>query len=266
MNLKGKTVVVTGAGSGLGLGTCQVLAAAGAHIAAFDINGRSAAAVEKAAGPDVLFQAVDVANAASVETGINAALGRFGAIHAAVNCAGVSSAAKTVSKGRPYPLDDWNRVIAINLTGTFNVIRFAALAMSRNDPDSATGERGVIINVASAAASQGQVGQAAYSASKAGVVGLTLPVARDLAPHAIRVVTVSPGLFDTGMAAGIPAVAQAILDDMVLYPHRMGRPEEFGRLARHIIENEYLNATTIDFDAGARLATRAGPGRAGDTV
>jgi NAD(P)-dependent dehydrogenase (short-subunit alcohol dehydrogenase family) len=261
MNLTGKIVVVTGAGSGLGLGATGVLAAAGARIAAFDINAATAAAVQKAAGENALFRTVDVADAAAVEAGIDAALQTWGAVHAVINCAGVSSAAKTLSKGRPYPLEDWNRVIAINLTGTFNVIRLAARAMSRNDPDPGTGERGVIINVASGAASQGQVGQAAYSASKAGVIGLTLPVARDLAPQAIRVVTVSPGLFDTGMAAGLPAVAQAILDDMILYPRRMGRPEEFGRLACHIIENEYLNATTIDLDAGVRLAARSGPGR-----
>ena len=148
-------------------------------------------------------------------------------------------------------------MIGINLTGTFNIIRFAAVAMSRNQPEGASGERGVIINTASGAASQGQVGQAAYSASKAGVIGLTLPVARDLAEHGIRVVSIAPGLFDTGMVAGMPPkVSQSIVDRMILYPNRMGQPEEFAALVRHIAENAYLNATTISIDAGARMQAR----------
>jgi len=174
-----------------------------------------------------------------------------------VNCAGVADAAKTVSRGAPFPLATWNKVIGINLTGTFNIIRFAALAMSDNAPIAPDGERGVIINTASGAATQGQIGQAAYAASKAGVVGLTLPAARDLAPLGIRVVSISPGLFNTSMVAGMPDnVSQSIIDRMILYPNRMGQPAEFAKLVQHIVENPYLNATTLDLDAGARMQAR----------
>lgn len=257
MHLEGKIAIVTGAGSGLGLGTCAVLAAAGAKVAAFDVNEESFARARAAVGANVLTRAVDVADADAVKAGVDAVLETWGALHVAVNCAGVIRAAKTVAKGAPFPLDAWDRLIAVNLTGTFNIIRLAAVAMTRNVAGPEGGDRGVIVNVASGAAFQGQVGQAAYSASKAGVIGMTLPVARDLAEHAIRVVTISPGLFDTGMSAGMPAnVSQAIIDRMVLYPHRMGRPEEFGRLVRHIVENDYLNATTIDLDAGTRMTAR----------
>lgn len=183
--------------------------------------------------------------------------GAFGAIHVAVNCAGILRAAKTVSKGEPFPLTTWNSVLAVNLTGTFNMIRFAALAMMRNVPHVEGAERGVIVNVSSGAAFQGQLGQAAYSASKAGVIGLTLPVARDLAEHAIRVVTIAPGLFDTAMVAGMPSnVSQSVVDRMILFPPRMGRAEEFAKLVGHVVENTYLNATTINLDAGARMTAR----------
>lgn len=251
MDIEGKVAVVTGAGSGLGKGACAVLREAGARVIGLDI-------ADDGPGGDDGFgrMRVDVADASAVEDAFAAIVQEWGRVDIAVNCAGVPSAKKTLSRGRPFPLDEWNRVIAVNLTGTFNVIRCAALAMSRGEPDPRTGERGVIVNVASVAAKQGQVGQAAYAASKAGVVGLTLPVARDLAEHAIRVVTVNPGLFDTGMAAGLPHVVEAMLDGMILYPVRQGRPEEFGRMVRHIVENAYLNATTIDLDAGIRVAAR----------
>lgn len=209
------------------------------------------------AGSAITGIAVDVSNQNSVRAAVDEVVVKAGAVHVAVNCAGVLKAAKTLSKGGVFPLEDWNDVIGVNLTGTFNVVRFAALAMAKNPPDSATGERGVIVNVASGAAWQGQVGQAAYSASKAGVIGLTLPVARDLAEHSIRVVAIAPGLFDTAMAAGMsPKTSEGILERMVLYPKRRGRPEEFARLARHIVENEYLNATIIALDAGTRMAAR----------
>lgn len=205
----------------------------------------------------VTAMAVDVADDQSVHEAIDAVVGRSGALHIAINCAGILKAAKTVSRTGVFPLDDWNDVIAVNLTGTFNVARFAALAMSHNPPDAKSGEHGVIVNVASGAATQGQMGQVAYSASKAGVVGMTLPMARDLPDHAIRVVAIAPGLFDTAMAAGMSAkTSDAIMDRMVLYPKRRGRPEEFARLVRHVIENEYLNATTLDIDAGTRMMAR----------
>ncbi|MBN8960230.1 MAG: SDR family NAD(P)-dependent oxidoreductase [Rhizobiales bacterium] len=257
MQLDGKVAIVTGAASGLGRASCIALAKAGARIAAFDRDEARLADVCRELGGDALGRVVDVANEESVSTAIDAVVAAFGAVHIAVNCAGVADASKTVSKGQPFPLATWSKVIGINLTGTFNIIRFAAVAMTRNAPEGVSGERGVIINTASGAASQGQVGQAAYSASKAGVIGLTLPVARDLAEHGIRVVSIAPGLFDTGMVSGMPPkVSQSIVDRMILYPNRMGQPDEFAGLVRHIAENAYLNATTISLDAGARMQAR----------
>ena len=256
MNLGGKVAVVTGAASGLGLDTCRVLAAGGVRVAGLD---RDAAGLERLAAelPGAVTHVVDVADAASVQAGLDAALTAFGAVHVAVSCAGVGNAAKTVSRGVPFPLDVWDRVIAINLTGTFNLVRLAAAAMLRNEPDPDTGERGVLVNTASGAATQGQVGQAAYSASKAGVVGMTLPVARDLAEHGIRVVTISPGLFETPLVAALPGpVKQGIIDKSILFPRRMGHAEEFASLVRHVVENAYFNATTISLDAGARMQAR----------
>ena len=255
MDPKGKVVVVTGAGSGLGLATCRAFAAAGARVFGLE---RDAARLEQLRGTGPITGiAADVSNDASVRSALEKVTADGGALHVAVNCAGILKAAKTVSRSGVFPLDEWSDVIAVNLTGTFNVVRFAALAMSRNAPDPTTGERGVIVNVASGAAWQGQVGQVAYSASKAGVLGLTLPMARDLAEHAIRVVAIAPGLFDTAMAAGMSEkTSEGILERMVLYPKRRGRPEEFARLVRHIVENEYLNATTISIDAGTRMTAR----------
>jgi NAD(P)-dependent dehydrogenase (short-subunit alcohol dehydrogenase family) len=257
MDPKGKVTIVTGAGSGLGLATCKVLAEAGARVYGFERDTSRLRLIERVASVPIAALAVDVSDENSVRATVDEVMAKAGAVHIAVNCAGILKAAKTVSKGGVFPLSDWNDVIAVNLTGTFNVVRFAALAMSKNPPDPATGERGVIVNVASGAASQGQVGQAAYSASKAGVIGMTLPVARDLAEHAIRVVSIAPGLFDTAMAAGMSAkTSEGIIERMVLYPKRRGRAEEFARLVRHVVENEYLNATTLDIDAGTRTMPR----------
>ncbi len=257
MQLNGKVAIVTGAASGLGRASCVTLAKAGVRVAAFDRDESRLADLCRELGSAAFGRVVDVADETSVSSAIEAVLEAFQAVHIAVNCAGVADAAKTVSKGQPFPLATWNKVIGINLTGTFNIIRFAALAMTCNQPEGPSGERGVIINTASGAASQGQVGQAAYSASKAGVVGLTLPVARDLAEYGIRVVSIAPGLFDTGMVAGMPPkVSQSIVDRMILYPNRMGQPDEFASLVNHIAENAYLNATTISIDAGARMQPR----------
>lgn len=256
MNLKDKVAVVTGAASGLGLATCKALAAAGARIVGVDRNEARLAEMTQSIGETAIARSVDVADDASVKAAIDMAVATFGGVHLAVNCAGVADSAKTVSRGAPFPLATWDKVIAINLTGTFNVIRHAALAMTANQPDE-NGERGVIVNTASGAASQGQIGQAAYSASKAGVMGLTLPVARDLAEHGIRVITIAPGLFDTSMVAGLPEnVSRSIIERMILFPNRMGQGSEFAALVRHIAENPYLNATTIPLDAGARMAAR----------
>lgn len=249
--------LVTGAGSGLGFATAARLASEGASIVALDIDqGRLARLTEVVPRERLLTVAASVAEEAQVSEAIAAAMSRFGALHIAVNCAGVADAAKTLSKGKPFPIEIWNKVIGINLTGTFNVIRLAAAAMAQNQPNE-DGERGVIVNTSSGAASQGQIGQAAYSASKSAIIGLTLPVARDLAEHGIRVVSIAPGLFDTGMVAGLPPnVTEAIVDRMVLFPSRMGQPSEFADLVHTIVRNAYLNATTISLDAGCRMASR----------
>ncbi|MFM0237853.1 SDR family NAD(P)-dependent oxidoreductase [Paraburkholderia phytofirmans] len=248
MNLQNKVAIVTGAASGLGLATCKGLAAAGAMVVGFDLDQTR---LDEALGADMQGVAVDVSNESSVKSGIDAVVAMHGRVHVAVNCAGILGPCKTLSKGQLFPSDLWNRVLGVNLTGTFNVIRHAALLMSANDPQE-TGERGVIINTSSGAARAGQMGQAAYSASKAGVIGMTLPIARDLAEHRIRVVSIAPGLFESGMSAGMPQKVSDRLIEKMLFPRRMGKAEEFAGLVRHIVENAYLNAMTIDIDCGMR--------------
>jgi len=248
MNLNDKVVVVTGAASGLGLATCRALRDAGARVVGLDLDQ---ARLDAALGGEILGIAVDVANEASVKAGIDQVMERFGALHVAVNCAGILGPSKTLSKGQLFPSDLWHRVLAVNLTGTFNVIRHAALAMTANEPEE-TGERGVIVNTASGAAREGQMGQAAYSASKAGVIGMTLPIARDLAEHGIRVLSLAPGLFESGMSAGMPAKVSESIVNSLLFPRRMGQPQEFAALVRHVVENPYLNALTLDIQCGMR--------------
>ncbi len=256
MELTDKVAVVTGAGSGLGLATSKALLAAGAKVLALDVDAARLQQEFGALGERARHRVVDVADDQQVKDAIAAATDAWGALHIAVNCAGILGPSKTLSKGETFPFELWNRVIGINLTGTFNVVRHAALAMTANEPN-VEGERGVIINTASGAAWQGQMGQAAYSASKAGVIGLTLPAARDLAAHGIRVMAIAPGLFETGMSAGMPTkVSQHLIDQTILFPSRMGNPDEFAHLVRHIAENAYLNASTISIDAGARVGTR----------
>lgn len=255
MNLTNKVAIVTGAASGLGYATCRVLVESGARVLGIDVDEHHLGKLRAEFGDNAGTCVADVSDETSVRRAVDTALAQFGAVHVAVNCAGVADAAKTVSQGAPHPPGIWNKVIGINLTGTFNIVCHAALAMIGNAPD-AQGERGVIVNTASAAAWQGQVGQAAYSASKAGVMGMTLPVARDLAPHGIRVVAIAPGLFDTAMSRGFSQKVLARMEQMFLYPDRMGRPPEFAGLVRHVIENSYLNATTISIDGGIRPSTR----------
>jgi NAD(P)-dependent dehydrogenase (short-subunit alcohol dehydrogenase family) len=252
MKLEGKTFIVTGGGSGLGLGTCEVFTEAGANVIVADLNEEHARSAAERLGANARAVACDVTNEDHVRDAIALAQTEFGGLHGAVNCAGVGVAHLVNRKGTPFPLDLWNLCINVNLTGTFNVIRLCTAAMA-DLPAEENGERGVFINTASVAAYEGQIGQAAYSASKAGVVGMTLPIARELARFGIRVVTIAPGLFDTPMLAALPEEAKASLASQVPFPARLGQPREFGQLSRVIVENEMLNGETIRLDGAIRM-------------
>jgi NAD(P)-dependent dehydrogenase (short-subunit alcohol dehydrogenase family) len=250
MNLRGKVVLVTGGASGLGAACVRMAAAAGARAVILDLNETGAMAICDEVGCAEFYR-VDVSDAAAVER----AVGDAGPIHAAINCAGIAPAHRTITKEGPAPLDWFERVIRVNLIGTFNVARMAAEAMSRNQPDE-NGERGVIINTASVAAFDGQVGQTAYSASKAGVAGMTLPMARDLSKLGIRVMTIAPGIFETPMMAGMPDDLKVSLCAQVPFPPRLGRPAEYAALAKHIIENPMLNGEVIRLDGAIRMGPK----------
>lgn len=253
MDLQDRSVVVTGGASGLGRAVVSAVTAAGARAAVLDRNGTAAKAVADEVGGETVALEVNVADPQSVATAMDRIDEELGTVHVCVNAAGTPTPGKILDgAGRALPLDRFRGVLDVNLVGLFDVMRHCAQRMAANTPD-AGGERGVIVNVSSGAAWQGQRGQAAYAASKAGVIGLTLPVARDLAGHGIRVVAVAPGLFETGMVEGVPDSLKDRLVGMILNPARMGDPSEFASLVRHVIENRYLNATTISIDAGARM-------------
>jgi NAD(P)-dependent dehydrogenase (short-subunit alcohol dehydrogenase family) len=255
MELRSVNAVVTGGASGLGRATAARLVDASAHVALLDLPASRGAEVARTLGDRALFLAADVASGQEVDAALGRAVERFGSVNVLVNCAGIGTAMKTVGKSGPARLEDFARVITVNLIGTFNCIRLAAALMGRNPP-SATGERGVVINTASVAAFDGQIGQAAYSASKGGIVGLTLPVARDLAELGIRVMTIAPGIFDTPLLGTLPETVRASLAKQVPFPPRLGRPEEYAALAVHIIENEMLNGETIRLDGAIRMQPR----------
>ena len=255
MDLKGKTFIVTGGGSGLGEGTCRVFAAAGANVIVADVNKEGGERIAAELGAQAKFAECNVTDEASVQATVQAALDAFNALHGAINCAGIGAAMKVGNKFGPHPLDLFKVVVDVNLTGTFNVIRLAADAMLKQAA-LPNGERGVFINTASVAAYDGQIGQAAYSASKAGVVGMTLPIAREFARFGIRVCTIAPGLFDTPMLASLPEEARASLAAQVPFPSRLGRPDEFGQLCQSIVENEMLNGETIRLDGAIRMAPK----------
>jgi NAD(P)-dependent dehydrogenase (short-subunit alcohol dehydrogenase family) len=220
----------------------------GANAVVADLRG-------EAANGNVRFVETDVVDEASVRRAIEEALQSFGGMHGAINCAGIASAEKVLGREGPHSLDSFAKVVEVNLVGTFNVLRLAAEVMVNNEP-AASGERGVIVNTASVAAYDGQIGQVAYAASKGGVVALTLPVARELAQYGIRVVAIAPGIFDTPMMAGLPEAARESLGKQVPFPSRLGRPEEYAALVRHIIENEMLNGEVIRLDGSIRMAPR----------
>ena len=255
MEIAGKVFLVTGAGSGLGAATARTLAAAGAKVVLADVNREAGAGLAAELGANACFVATDVADEASAVNAVNTANSVFGGLHGLVNCAGVAPAEKVVGRDGAHRLETFARTININLVGTFNMIRLAAEAMMRGEPD-AGGERGVIVNTASVAAFEGQLGQAAYAASKGGIVALTLPVARELARSGIRCVTIAPGIMETPMLMGMPQEVQDSLGKMVPFPSRMGRPAEFAALVRHIVENSYLNGEVIRLDGAIRMGTK----------
>ena len=243
MRIEGKTALITGGGSGLGAAAARMIASAGGHPVVVDL---------KPGDDSIPFAQADVTRPDQMQAAVDLAIQLFGAVHILINCAGVAPAARVVGRDGPAPLDDFIRVIGVNLAGTFNAIRLAAAAMISNRPDD-EGERGVIINTASVAAFDGQIGQAAYAASKGGIVSMTLPIARELARHGIRVMTIAPGIFDTPLMAAMPESVRASLGASVPFPSRLGRPDEYAQLARQIIENPMLNGSTIRLDGAIRM-------------
>ncbi|WP_062220636.1 SDR family NAD(P)-dependent oxidoreductase [Aureimonas sp. D3] len=255
MKIENSSFVVTGAGSGLGAGVAEMAVEAGANVLLLDVNEAAGAALASRLGARARFRRADVTSAEDGEAAIAAALAAFGRIDVLVNCAGIAPGERIVGREGPHDLGTFARVVAINLTGTFNMLRLAASAMAGQEPGEA-GERGVIVNTASVAAFEGQIGQAAYAASKGGVAALTLPAARDLARHAIRVVAIAPGIFETPMVAGMPKDVQEALGAAVPFPPRLGQPSEYAALVRHIVENPMLNGETIRLDGAIRMPPR----------
>ncbi|WP_029215148.1 SDR family NAD(P)-dependent oxidoreductase [Kallotenue papyrolyticum] len=256
MELRDATFVISGAASGLGAATARRLVAGGARVIIGDVNQPAGAALADELGAAARFVRMDVTAEAEVGAAIAAAREHFGAVHGAICCAGIGVAEKLLGRNGPHALDLFTRVIQVNLVGTFNVVRLAAAAMAENAPRGPDGERGVIVMTASVAAFEGQIGQPAYAASKAGVAGMTLPLARELARHGIRVVAIAPGIFDTPMLAGLPEAARQSLAQQVPFPSRLGQPAEYAALVQHIIENPMLNGTVVRLDGALRMAPR----------
>lgn len=254
MDVTGKTVLVTGGASGLGAACVRAFVQNGANAVILDIGDHGAQLAGELGG-HVRFAKTDVTDEAQVQAAIDLALREFGGVHGAINCAGIATAERAVGKEGPQPLAHFSKVIAVNLIGTFNVVRLAAAQMMKQ-PAQAGEDRGVIVCTASVAAFDGQIGQVAYSASKGGVAGMTLPLAREFAQSQIRVCTIAPGLFDTPMMAGLPEAARESLGKQTPFPNRLGQPREYAALARHIFENQMLNGEVIRLDGAIRLAPR----------
>ncbi|MGE5169199.1 MAG: 3-hydroxyacyl-CoA dehydrogenase [Rudaea sp.] len=255
MELRDSSFIVTGGASGLGAATARMIAASGGRVVIADVNEPEGRTLADALGNAAKFVRTDVTDEPSGKGAVAAALDAFGALHGLVNCAGIVHGEKVVGKEGPHSLAGFARAIGINLVGTFNLLRLAAEAMTRNAPN-ADGERGVVVNTASVAAFDGQIGQAAYSASKAGVVGMTLPIARELARFGIRVMTIAPGIFETPMMASLTQDVRDSLGKMVPFPPRLGRPSEFASLVREIVANPMLNGEVIRLDGAIRMAPK----------
>lgn len=255
MRIKDAVFLLTGGSSGLGLATARELIGQGAKVLLADINAEAGAARAEELGANARFVATDITREEDGRRAVSAALEHFGGLHGLVNCAGVAPAEKILGRNGVHGLDSFSKVISVNLIGSFNMLRLAAEAMALGEPNE-QGERGVIINTASVAAFDGQMGQAAYAASKGGVVALTLPAARDLARSGIRVMCIAPGIFETPMMAGMPQEVRDGLAANVPFPPRLGRPEEYAALVRHIIENSMLNGEVIRLDGALRMAAK----------
>lgn len=255
MHIQQSVFLIAGGGSGLGAATAKMLIANGASVVLADINKEAGAAKETELGAKAKFIETNVTDEASVQAAVDLSISAFGGLHGVINCAGVAPAERVVGKNGPHSLANFRRAVDINLIGTFNVIRLAANAMSTREPN-ASGERGVIINTSSVASFEGQIGQAAYAASKAGVNGMTLPIAREFAKLGIRVMTIAPGIFDTPMLQGMSEEIRASLGAQIPFPSRLGRPDEYAALVKHIIENEVLNGEVIRLDGAIRMGAK----------
>jgi NAD(P)-dependent dehydrogenase (short-subunit alcohol dehydrogenase family) len=255
MNITNKVFLVSGGASGLGLATARMILENGGSAILLDINGEVGEKAQKKLGQNTLFVKTDVTDEESVKNAIKLGKAKFGAINGAVNCAGIGPAERVLGREGVHELASFSKVIQINLIGSFNVLRLAAEVMQGNDPDD-SGERGIIINTASVAAFDGQIGQAAYSASKGGIVSMTLPIARELARFGIRVMTIAPGIFETPMLMGLPDDVKTSLGEQVPFPSRLGRPSEYASLAKQIIENQMLNGTVIRLDGAIRMTAK----------
>lgn len=255
MQIAGKTFLVTGGASGLGSGVVRKFAGMGAKVVIMDVNEEGGNALAGELGDTVIFHKTDVTDETNVQAAIDNAMASFGAIHGVVNCAGIAIGERVLGRQGPHRLESFSRVININLIGSFNVLRLAGVEMAKNEPNDG-GERGIIINTASVAAYDGQIGQAAYAASKGGLVGMTLPIARELARSGIRCNTIAPGIFGTPMLGGMTEEIQQALAAAVPFPKRLGTPEDYAKLAKHIVENDMLNGETIRLDGAIRLAPK----------
>ncbi|MCB1645525.1 MAG: SDR family NAD(P)-dependent oxidoreductase [Pseudomonadales bacterium] len=253
MDLKDKVAFITGGASGLGRATAENFIAAGAKVMVFDLNEENAAKAAEELGENAAYAAGDVADEDAVKAAVQKTVDTFGALHININSAGIGAAARTLGRDGPMPLKTFEFVVRVNLIGTFNVLRLCSEAMQNNEPVTADGERGVIVNVASVAAFDGQIGQAAYSASKGGVAGMTLPIARDLAKIGIRIATIAPGIFETPMMQFAPPQVREPLIEMTQFPHRLGNPSEFAETAAYIVTCGYINGEVIRLDSGIRM-------------